>query len=149
MYLNNTKKLFDDLYAIPTMYDYMVACAEDGMQDDLENLISIVKYNQGELHEGGEGSLRWDLEEYEYDEQARQQVIKDARTMTRIWLIIQKELRSKYVMVCDNCGATAFYTRRPKYDVDNYYCGKCKSEHLTLYTFEEWFSSKGVNYAKI
>lgn len=149
MYLNNTKKLFDDLYAIPTMYHYMVACAEDGMQDDLENLISIVKYNQGELHEGGEyGSLRWDLEMCDGDEE-KQQVIKDARKMTMIWLQIQKELRSKYVMVCDNCGATAFYTRRPKYDLDNYYCGKCKNEHLTMYTFDEWCRSKGVNYAKI
>ena len=35
MYLENPKKLFNDLYNIPTMRNYMVACAEDGMDEDL------------------------------------------------------------------------------------------------------------------
>lgn len=65
MYLNNTKKLFTALFNLPTMRNYMVACRDDGMQDDLSNLLSIVDCNRNEVHHGGEGSLRWDLEQCE------------------------------------------------------------------------------------
>ena len=115
MYLDNPKKLFDDLINIPTMYDYMVACAEDNMQDDLENLISIVKYNHGEIHCGGEGSCRWDLEMYD-EEKDRQQVIKDDRTMCYIWKEIQKEQNAKYTLTCKKCGYVWYYSKKPKYE---------------------------------
>ena len=59
MYLENPKKLFNDLYKLPTMRNYMVACEEDGMDEDLQNLFSIVGCNRGEVHDGGEGSERW------------------------------------------------------------------------------------------
>ena len=65
MYLDNPKKLFKDLYNLPTMYCYMVACAEDGDSEKLQSLFSIVSCNRGELHEGGEGSERWNLENCE------------------------------------------------------------------------------------
>ena len=34
MYLENPKRLFKDLYNLPTMYCYMVACAEDGEDEN-------------------------------------------------------------------------------------------------------------------
>jgi hypothetical protein len=94
------------------------------------------------LHYGGEGSSRWDLEEYD-TEKDRQQVIKDDRRMAWIWKTIQKELKSKYVMCC-GCGMTAFYTRKPRYNIKEYYCGRCKNDFLSLYTFEEWATGENI-----
>jgi len=142
MYLDNPKKLFDDLYAIPTMYHFMVACAEDGMSEDLTNLISIVKHHHDELHDGGEGSCAWDLDQCE-TEKEREQLYKDHSRINRIWKVIQKELRSKYVICC-GCGMTSFLSRRLKYDIKDYYCGKCKNKILSLYTFEEWLVGENI-----
>lgn len=122
MYLDNPKKLFDDLYAIPTMYTYMVACAEDGMDNDLSNLISIVKHNNNELHYGGEGSERWNLEYCETEEE-KQRLIKDSRTLNKIYAQIKVEENAKYTLICRECGYVWYYSKKPKYD-NGYKC-KC------------------------
>ena len=143
MYLDNPKKLFDDLYAIPTMYHFMVACAEDGMSEDLTNLISIVKHHHDELHDGGEGSCAWDLDQCE-TEKEREQLYKDHKRINWIWRALQKELKSKYVFECGNCKKVYFYQKRPKYDAKEYYCGSCKKDCLSLYTFEEWLVGENI-----
>ncbi len=144
MYLNNPKKLFDDLKKMPTMYDYMISCKEDGMQDDLENLISIVECNRDLLNDGDmNGSCRWDLSECETKEQ-REQMTKDHRKINWIWREIQRELKSKYVMECGNCKSAYFYQKKPKYDAKEYYCGNCKKDCLSLYTFEEWLVGENI-----
>ena len=156
MYLENPKKLFKDLYNLPTMYCYMEACAEDGMDEDLRNLFSIVGCNRGELHYGGEGPGRWDLEQYDTEED-RQCVIKDSRTIDRIYKQIQKELKAKYVMECGNCGQCYFYQRKPKYTGndtsdggEHYICGKCKKENtLNIYTMDSWLTSKNIDLKEI
>ena len=157
MYLDNPKKLFKDLYNLPTMYNYMVACAEDGQDEELPSLLSIVSCNRGEVHYGGEGSCRWDLEQYD-TEKEREQVIKDSRTIDWIWKVIQKELKANYVMECGNCGQTWFYQRMPKYtkldqegDGGNYYfCGRCKKENtIHVYTMESWLHDKNTSIEEI
>lgn len=157
MYLENPKRLFKDLYNLPTMYCYMVACAEDGEDENLQNLLSIVGCNHGELHKGGEGSCRWDLEQYD-TEKDRQQVIKDSRTIDWIYKVIQKELKAKYVMECGNCGECYFYLKKPKYSVidqesdggSHYICGKCKKENtLSVYTMESWLADKGIDLKEV
>ena len=156
MYLENPKKLFKDLYNLPTMYCYMVACAEDGEDENLQNLLSIVGCNHGELHEGGEGSCRWDLEQYD-TEKDRQQVIKDSRTIDWIYKVIQKELKAKYVMECGNCGECYFYQKKPKYagsdtsdGGEHYICGECKKENtLNIYTMESWLNDKNIDLNEV
>lgn len=157
MYLDNPKKLFKDLKNIDTMRCYMVACEEDGESENLSNLFSIVGCNRGELHEGGEGSERWNLENYE-TEKDRQQVIKDSRTIDWIYKVIQKELKAKYVMECSNCGTCYFYLKKPKYSVidqesdggSHYICGKCKKENtLNVYTMESWLAYKGIDLKEV
>lgn len=138
MYLDNPKKLFNDLKNIPTMFGYMEACEEDDGQDDLANLISIVSENRDLLNDGDmNGSIRWDLSECETKED-RQQKIKDHRRINWIWKQIKKELKAKYVMECGKCKTVFFYQKKPKYEVSKYVCGKCKNKKLSLYTFEEW-----------
>lgn len=156
MYLDNPKKLFKDLKNIHTMYCYMVACDEDGDSDDLQSLFSIVSCNRGELHYGGEGSCRWDLEQYDTEED-RQRVIKDSRTIDWIYKQIQKELKAKYVMECGNCGECYFYQRKPKYTGsdttdggEHYICGECRKENtLNIYTMDSWLASKNIDLKEI
>ena len=157
MYLDNAKKLFKDLYNIPTMYCYMVACAEDGDDEKLQSLFSIVGCNRGELHYGGEGSCRWDLEQCD-TEKERQQVIKDSKTIDWIYRVIQKEIKAKYVMECGNCGKCYFYSRKPKYTQldqegdggSHYICGKCRKENtLNVYTMESWLADKGIDLKEV
>lgn len=152
MYIDDTKKLFEDLIKINTMYDYMVAVEEDKQQDDLENLISIVYFNKDELWDSTEGgygsSLRWDLGDFEgmKDEQKlRNGMIADSRKIKRIWNIIKRELCSKYLLVCSNCGAKYFYMKKPKYQANKYMCPKCKKTgSIKLLTFEEWATPEMV-----
>ena len=156
MYLNNSKKLFKDLYDLPTMYCYMVACAEDGDDENLQSLLSIVSCNRGELHYGGEGSCRWDLEQYD-TEKERQQVIKDSRMIDAIYRQIQKELKAKYVVQCQKCGYVWFYSKRSKCitsalesDTDTYSSFKCFCKgKLKVYTMEEWCLSEGIDLKEI
>ena len=154
MYLDNPKQLFEDLKAIPTMYDYMISCYEDGQDEDLENLISIVECYHDQLHDGDEnGGCRWDLSECE-TEQDRQQMLKDYRTINAIWKEIKREIKSNYVMVCGNCGTVYFYQRKPKYSNtsdtsdggENYTCGECRKENtINIYTFDSWLYDKGIH----
>ena len=137
MYIDNPKKLFDDLINIPTMYDYMVAVEEDGQQNDLYNLVSIVYHNIDQVWDGfGEGSLRWDV-----DLGDKQQILKDSKVLKNIWNTIKRELNSKYIIKCINCGKQYFYQKKPVYTIDKYMCGECKSKGaLELLPFEEWAS---------
>lgn len=145
MYIDNPKKLFDDLINIHTMEDYMVAVEEDGMKDDLSNMVSIVYFNKDELWDsqglGGEGSLRWDLGDFEgmKDEaKLRKGMIADSNALKRIWRILKKELNSKYVLRCKKCGKAYFYSKRPRYSADRYRCPECKSDGaFELVPFEE------------
>ena len=156
MYLDNPKKLFKDLKNIDTMYCYMVACEEDGDSEKLQSLFSIVGCNRGELHEGGEGSERWNLENCG-TEKERRQVIADSRMIDGIYKIIQKELKAKYVMKCGNCGTCYFYQKKPKYagsDIsdggEHYICGNCKKENtLNIYTMESWLNDKNIDLNEV
>ena len=153
MYINNPKKLFEDLINIPTMYDYMVATKEDGQQDDLSNLVSIVYNQKDELwdsnHSYGEGSTRWDLAGFEgmSDEQKlRNEMIADSNMLKRIWRVIQKELNSKFVLVCNNCDAEYLYNKQPKYPAGKYKCTNCGMVgSLELIPFEQWATPEILN----
>ena len=153
MYINNPKKLFEDLIKIPTMYDYMVATKEDGQQDDLSNLVSIVYNQKDELWDsngcGGEGNLRWDLADFEgmKDEQKlRNEMIADSNMLKRIWRVIQKELNSEYVLVCNNCGAEYLYNKQPRYPAEKYKCTNCGTVGaLELIPFEQWATPEILN----
>ena len=39
---------------------------------------------------------------------------------------------SKYIMVCEKCGHTYSYMKKPRYAVSDYYCTVCGGKHLTL-----------------
>lgn len=156
MYLENPKKLFKDLYNIPTMTDYMVACAEDGEDENLQNLLSIVGCNRGELHDGGEGSERWNLEYCETQEEINQKY-KDSRMIDAIYKQIQKELKAKYVAQCESCKYAWFYQRYSKCissalnnDTNTYSTYKCFCKgKLKVYTMEEWCLSEGIDLKEI
>lgn len=131
------------------MNDYMEAVEEDRQQEDLENLISIVDYNRDALWDnsgyvGGDGSERWNLgnfENMEDEQQKRNQMIADSRKINWIWSVIKRELSSKYVLVCGNCGKNYFNIRRPRYPANEYICSECNTEgSLQLLSFEEWAS---------
>lgn len=148
MYINNPQKLFEDLYKIHTMEDYMDAVRDSGMKDDLYNMVSIVYYHKDALWDsqnlGGEGNLRWDLADFEgmKDEQKlRNEMIDDSNKLKRIWRILKRELNNKYVLVCNNCEAEYFYSKKPRYSAEKYICTKCKEVGaLELVPFEEWAS---------
>lgn len=153
MYLDNPRKLYMDLYHLPTMYCYMVACAEDGMDNDLQNLLSIVSCNRGELHYGGEGSCRWDLEQCD-TEQEREQKIKDSRMIDWIYRQIQKELNAKYVMQCRECGYAWFYSRKTKYITEVQKGSKskvkcCCNGRLDVFTMDEWLRYNKIDLKEI
>ena len=153
MYLDNPRKLFKDLQNLPTMYTYMEACEADGEDEDLQNLFSIVGCNRGELHYGGEGSCRWDLQQYDTEEE-RQQTIKDSRMIDWIYKQIQKELKAKYVMQCRDCGYAWFYSRKTKYitEVQNGAKSKVKcycSGRLDVFTMEEWLKINKIDLKEV
>lgn len=147
MYINNQKKLFEDLTSVHTIALYM-GRIDDFAKDSLDDLISIIYYHKDELWDsnglGGEGSSLWDLGEFEgmKDEQKlRNEMIADSNKLKRMWNIIQKELNSKYVLVCNNCGKEYLYNKKPKYEADRYRCSECKADNsLQLLTFEDWAS---------
>lgn len=150
MYLENPKKLFKDLYNLPTMRNYMVACEEDGNDEDLQNLLSIVGCNRGEVHYGGEGSERWNLE-YCETEQERQQILKDSRVIDAIYKQIQKELNAKYVIQCESCHHAWFTNRRSKCIKSLVEEGRnsgwkcfCKG-NLQAYNMEQWLKQNNLN----
>ena len=138
------------------MYSYMVACAEDGENENLRNLLSIVGCNRGELHEGGEGSERWNLEYCETQEEVNQKY-KDSRMIDAIYKQIQKELKAKYVAQCENCKHAWFYQRYSKCissaldsDTNTYSTYKCFCKgKLKVYTMEEWCTSEGIDLKEI
>lgn len=143
MYIDNTKKLFEDLHKIPTMESYMWDCVRaDGQQDDLSNLVSIVwNYhdalcNSDEMFMGEALSSMWDLAEY--DEKGKKQLIADNRALNNIWKIIKKELKALYVLKCRNCGGIFFYGKKPLYNIKEYKCVCKKIGTLELTTFEKW-----------
>lgn len=154
MYLENVQKLFKDIQSIPTMADYAEAVIEDGMENDLANLISIVQCYSGELHDGDiNGSCRWDLSQCE-TEKERQQMIEDDKAMTRIKRQLDYELSSTYIMICTKCRQGAYYKRKPRYitndtnpnKVDNYYCPECYKatgeKTLAFYTTEAFLANE-------
>lgn len=132
MYIDNPKKLFEDLINIETLYSYMVANEEDGRQDNLSNLVNIVYDEKNQPLDGT--SLRWDI-----DLGDKYQIRKDKRTLQKIWNIIQKELHCDYVVRCNNCGDEHLYIRNLKYPIENYKCSKCNEiGYLELIPFEDW-----------
>ena len=154
MYLENPKKLFNDLYNIPTMRNYMVACEEDGMDEDLQNLFRIVSCNRGEVHDGGEGSERWNLEYCETQEEVNQ-IYKDSRMIDAIYKQIQKEINAKYVIQCESCHHAWFTARNTKCVKSLREEGRnsgwkcfCKG-NLQVYTMEEWCLGEGIDLKEI
>lgn len=145
MYINNYKKLFEDLTAIHTIELYMERI-DDFSQDSLEDLVSIIYYHKDELWDsnetGGEGSSLWDLAGFEGmkdESKLRKEMIEDSNKLERIWSTIQRELNSKYVLVCQNCGKEYFYNKKPRYPVDKYRCTNCNTVgSLELIPFEQW-----------
>lgn len=146
MYIDNPKKLIEDMFAIHTMSMYLERI-DDFAKDDLDDMISIVYYHKDELwdsNEGGEGSSLWDLAGFEGmrdEKQLRAEMIGDSRKLKRIWRIIQKELGSECLLICRKCGDKYFYTKKPKYTADRYRCPTCKSVgSFEIVPFEEWAS---------
>lgn len=132
MYIDNTKKLFEDLISIDTISSYMAATEDDGRQENLTNLVDIV-YNEKDQPLDGT-SLRWDIELGD-----KQQIRKDKRILQRIWSILQKELHCDYVVRCNNCGYEYLYLKNLKYPIENYKCSKCNEiGYLELIQFEDW-----------
>ena len=150
MYLENPKKLFEDLYDLPTMYDYMVTCKEDGMHNNISNLISIAFCNRNQVQNGGEGSERWNLEYCETEEE-KQQIIKDTNILSAICTQIKKELKAKYVIQCETCKYAWFAqtntkcvkSLREQGTQSGFKCF-CKSS-LQLYTMEEWCNNECID----
>ena len=132
MYIDNPKKLFEDLINIDTIYSYMVATEDDGRQENLTNLVDIVYHEKDQPFDGT--SSRWDIELGD-----KQQIRKDKRTLQKIWNIIQKELHCDYVVRCNNCGEEYLYLRNLKHPIENYKCRKCnETGYLELISFKDW-----------
>lgn len=151
MYINSPKKLLEDLYSIHTIALYL-GRIDTVAEDDLNEMVSIVYYHKDELwdsNNGGEGSSLWDLGEFEGmkdEKKLRREMIDDSNKLKRIWKVIQRELGSKYVLVCNNCGEEYFYLKKPKYEADRYRCLKCGTNgSLQLLTFEDWASPDIMN----
>ena len=139
MYINNPKKLFEDLINIDTIYCYMTAIEDDGNSNNLSELISVVYNEKDQVFDGT--SSRWDIELGN-----KQQILKDNKLVNIIWNTIQRELNSKYILVCENCGKEYFYNKKPKYSLDKYKCSECKVENsLQLLPFEQWASPEIMN----
>lgn len=139
MYIDNPKKLFEDLINIDTISSYMAATEDDGQQDNLTNLVDIV-YNEKDQPFDGT-SLRWDIELGD-----KQQIRKDKRTLQRIWNTLQKELHSDYIVRCNNCDYEYLYLKNLKYPIENYKCSKCnETGYLELIPFEDWATPEIMN----
>ena len=139
MYIDNPKKLFEDLINIDTIYSYMAAIEDDGNSNNLSELISVIYNEKDQVFDGT--SSRWDIELGN-----KQQILKDNKLVNVIWNIIQRELNSKYILVCENCGKEYFYNKKPKYSLDRYKCSECKAENsLQLLPFEQWASPEIMN----
>ena len=75
----------------------------DYSKEDLENLISIVYHHKDALWESGgrgEGSCRWDLAQFEFEDpelrkKYRRRLYNDSRKLKKIWAILQKEAAEK------------------------------------------------------
>lgn len=113
-------------------------------------MYTIIKTSYGNSNvSGGEGSTLWDLAEFEGmkdEKKLRREMINDSNKLKRIWNVIKRELSSKYVLVCDNCGKEYFYDKKPKYEADRYKCSQCKADgSLQLLSFEDWASPDIMN----
>lgn len=134
MYINNTKKLFEDLNNIESWHWYMA-----DQPKDLDNLLSILDCYHDALHDGGEGSCTWDLSQFEEDDKEnREKLIKDNQTMKNIWNIVKKELKAKYILKCSHCGDVFFYGKKPKYEISKYQCLCKKIGTLQIMEFNKW-----------
>lgn len=118
MYLDNPKRLFKDLLEINTLYSYMIACKDDGEQDNLNNLISIVNH-QLDAAKSGQSSM-WEDEDCDYE--------KDYNQLKQIAYTIKKEKSAKYILTCLKCGEKFYYAKKPKYDIKDYKCCYCKGD---------------------
>lgn len=152
MYINNPKKLFEDLTSIHTIALYL-GRIDTIAEDDLKEMVNIVYHHKDELWDSnvssGEGSTLWDLAEFEGmkdEKKLRREMINDSNKLKRIWNVIKRELGSKYVLVCNNCGKEYFYDKKPKYEADRYKCSQCKADgSLQLLLFEDWASPDIMN----
>ena len=155
MFIDNTKELFKRLHNIPALTGYMDAVEDDDMQDDLVDLISIIKYNVTEpLHYGGEGSIRWDLQQCE-NEQEEEELIRDYNRIKAIYRRIQKELNAKYILQCTKCGHNYFKSKNSSRVKDVRENGKnarvvcqCRGA-LKVLTMEEWCKQNNINLEKL
>lgn len=122
MYIDNTEKLFKDLKNIDTIRGYMEAVEDDGMQDNLSNLISIINDNLDKAVSGDNDT--WSTEDLDYIEVQR--LKEDYHKLLQINHIIQREKKGKYKIQCSNCNYSFFFIRKPKYNI--YICPVCKKE---------------------
>lgn len=107
MYIDNPKKLFEDLSNISTISTDMIDLASVGKEDDLIELITIVENNKDELWDsrvdGSEGNILLDLgdacEDALNPKEARMQLRRDSRKLKKIWDIIVKELNNMNIKV--------------------------------------------------
>ena len=84
MYIDNPRKLFDDLKAIPAMSDYMESILEDGDEENLEELIDVIEYNLDIAKSGC--NIRWRKNHNE-------QIDKDLKRLKEIHKEINNELK--------------------------------------------------------
>lgn len=122
MYIDNTERLFKDLKNIDTIRGYMEAVEDDGMQNDLSNLISIINDNLDKAVSGDNDT--WSTEDLDYVEVQR--LKEDYHKLLQINHIIQREKEGKYKIQCNNCNYSFFFIRKPKYNT--YICPVCKKE---------------------
>ena len=119
MYIDNPKRLFKDLKNIDTISAYMQTVEDDGMQNDLSNLISIVEDNLDKAESGD--SATWSVEDL--TNQEIEQLKEDHFKLMRIKEILRRERKSKYRIVCQDCGDSWYFLRKPKYS--HYICPTC------------------------
>ena len=132
MYLDNPKKLFEDLVNIGTLESYMVVIEEDGYADDLRELVDVV------LSVDGSGS-RWQVENRDLFDCIT--LFNDARTFDNIRKVLLKEINSNYVMVCSNCKTTYFFDENPENEEKNSHCEICGD----IYTIDEWLKKENID----
>ena len=100
MYIDNPKKLFEDLSNISTISTDMFDLASAGKENDLVELITIVENNKDALWDSRvdsyDGSILWDLgeacEDASNPKEARMQLRRDSRKLKKIWNIIVDEI---------------------------------------------------------
>lgn len=107
MYIDNPKKLFEDLSNISTISTDMLDLASIGKENDLIELITIVENNKDALWDSRvdscDGSILWDLGEACDDapnpKESRMQLRRDSRKLKKIWDIIVKELNDMNIKI--------------------------------------------------